>query len=116
MILLKHKIKQKPMKTKLLKKVRKRYTITYYPKQISLYGEVFKGECMVLRDTVNDYRCVEICNPENFQKWFSHRSPTKEDAKEYLLNQLLYWIKKDYKEYRIRKPNQNVEIIWYNRK
>ena len=107
------------MKIKLFKKVRRRYVITYYPKQITLYGEIFKGQCMVLIDTVNNYKPVhgvEICNFVNYQTWFGHRCSTKEEAKEFLLNTLLNLIKKDYKEYRTRKPNQNVETIWYNRK
>ncbi len=106
------------MKTKLLKKVRKRYQITYYPKQITLWDKTFKGESMLIEDKHERYslRGVEICPPDKYQKFLDFHQPTKEDAKNFLLGVLMKWIKEDYKHTKKRKIEQKVEIIWYSKK
>ena len=107
------------MKVKLLKKIRKRYKIVYYQKQINVYRETFKGQCMILRDTNNDYRSVigvEICLPTNSQKFWDYVQPTKEEAKAFLMAKLVKWIANDYKKYRTRKVKQTIETIWYAKK
>ena len=103
------------MKTKLLKKVRKRYKIVYYEKQVTLWDKTYKGECMVLFDKGGERYSVgvEICNPENHKKFFTSREPTKDDAKNFLLGGLINWIKEDYKQHRTRKAKQIIETIWY---
>ena len=106
------------MKTKLLKKVRKRYKIIYYEKQVTLYDHTFNGECMILIDDDCEWKQiigVEICNSENYQKWFEYRQTTKEDAKDLLLKKLSEWIKHDYRKTRKRKVKQTIKTIWYDK-
>ena len=87
------------MRTKLLKKIRKRYRITYYPKEIYLFNEKWKGPIWLLEDAHNSWRSHLIGN-EN------------QDPENALLDKLQDWIKKDYFYARKRKTQQKVEIIW----
>lgn len=106
------------MRVKLLKKVRKRYVIRYFPKQFRIGEDIFAGQCMVLTDNENQYAIygVEICEFENYQRFCNQSATTKEQAKGILLDKLAEWIAKDYKRTRTRKTKQVVEIVWYNRK
>lgn len=101
------------MKIKLLKKIRKRFSITYYSKEISLWDSTYYGQCMVLQDSHSEYRnkYVEICTPDKYQNFFSDQALTKEDAKNLLLAKLIKWIKQDYRH--TRKTKQTIEKIWY---
>jgi hypothetical protein len=88
------------MKVKLLKKIRKRYSIIYYPNGVYLDNDFYDGPITVLYDTQNDYR-TKIS------------SAHKEQAYGLLYGMLLKWIKKDYSKYRKRKKNIIEEILWY---
>jgi len=103
------------MKTKLLKKVRKRYVIQYKSKQATYYDKTFYGQSMVIWDRQEDYslRGVEICFPDKYQKFFDAHRPTKELARLLLLDTLMNWIREDYKHTRKRVPKQIIERIWY---
>ncbi len=106
------------MKTKLLKRIRKRYSITYYPKQLDISGSPFKGEFMVLTDNKEWYRLskiVQITNTISIFTLFDLKESTKSDAKLLLLDYLNKWIVEDYKHTRKRKSNQKIETIWYNK-
>lgn len=88
------------MKVKLLKKIRKRYSIVYYPNGLYLYEDFFKGPITVLYDNTNEYRTKISC---------SH----KQQAYGELYTLLIKWIDKDYTKYRKRKKNITSEILWY---
>lgn len=104
------------MKIKLLKKVRKRYVIQYYPKEINFLNETFRGQCMVFFDNNDNYRLsgVEICTPDKYQNYFHKHKPTKEEAKAYLIEYLMEYIRKDYRYAKKRKSKQIIENVWYN--
>ena len=71
------------MKVKLLKKIRKRYSITHYPTGVYVHGEYRKGGHTFLTDKEDSWR------------WESSSKP-KEIAYKLLYNTLLEWIRKDY--------------------
>lgn len=106
------------MKVKLLKKIRKRYVILYYPKEITIFDETFKGECMILDDLDSEYNItgVEICEPSTQQEFWRYGARTKEEARVFLMAKLVKWIANDYKKYRTRKVKQTIETIWYAKK
>lgn len=88
------------MKVKLLKKIRKRYSIIYYPNGVYLDNDFYDGPITLLYDKQNDYR-TKIS------------SAHKEQAYGLLYEMLLKWIEKDYSKYRKRKKNIIEEILWY---
>ena len=88
------------MKVKLLKKIRKRYTIIHYPNGVYLDNDFYKGPLTLLYDTQNDYRTK-----------ISHSY--KEQAYRELYSLLIKWIEKDYIKYRKRKKNIIEETLWY---
>jgi hypothetical protein len=90
------------MKTKLLKKVRKRYSINYYPKGVYLYGNFEKGPITILQDNHNQWR-----------GWYSNSSD-KQKALDGLMDELKKWILSDYKHTRkIKKEKIIVEKLWH---
>jgi hypothetical protein len=104
------------MKTKLLKKIRKRYTITYHPEQVWVYGHRYVGDCLILRDTTDSMRSIcgiEITKNKPFQKWFSLQAATKEEARKLMLEVLCKWIERDYHETRTRVTRESSELLWY---
>lgn len=88
------------MKVKLLKKIRKRYSIVHYPNGTYLDGNYYKEPITILYDEQNPYR-TKINNSY------------KEQAYRELYTVLIKWINKDYSEYRKRKKNITQEILWY---
>lgn len=104
------------MKTKLLKKIRQRYVITYYPREIKLYSSIFRGQCMTMWDKKEEYRFVgiEIGETRTFVH-FQQSALTKEEAKKILLKRMIDWIRTDY-SHTYKKKKQNVELIWYSEK
>ena len=88
------------MKTKLLKKVRKRYSINHYPKGVYLYGNLEKGPVTILQDNHNQFRgwCVD--------------GSDKQKALDELMDELKKWILTDYKHTRkIKKEKTIVEKL-----
>ena len=88
------------MKVKLLKKIRKRYSIIYYPNGVYIDNDFYKGPLTVLYDKQNEYR-TKISS--------SH----KQQAYKELYSLLIKWIDKDYSKYRKRKKNIIEETLWY---
>ena len=88
------------MKVKLLKKIRKRYSIVYYPNGTYFDEDFYKGPITVLYDEQNTYR-TKIS------------SSYKEQAYRELYTLLINWIDKDYSKYRKRNKNITQEILWY---
>jgi hypothetical protein len=88
------------MKTKLLKIVRKRYTITMYTKldnpNFFLYGHPVP--VWLATDNYNDFR--------------SHIGITYDDA----YKKIMTWIRKDYYSKMNRENRQKQEKVWYKPK
>lgn len=88
------------MKVKLLKKIRKRYSIVYYPNGVYLYDDFFKGPLTVLYDNENEYR-TKISSLD------------KQKAYKELYTMLLKWIEKDYGPFKSKKKKITSETLWY---
>ena len=90
------------MKTKLLKKVRKRYSINHYPKGVYLCGRFLKGPVTILQDNHNQFKFWNIVGGD------------KQKALDELMDELKKWILTDYKHTRkIKKEKTIVEKLWY---
>ena len=106
------------MKTRLLKKIRKRYKIKYYPNHLYWWGNVYYGEFVILHDNNNGYRkCVieiksDITDITDSRGFNSEKS--KNDAKKIFMDTLSKWIKNDYAHIKKNKK-QKIENIWYNK-
>jgi hypothetical protein len=88
------------MKTKLLKKVRKRYSITHYPNGVVIYGEFIKGPVTRLEDNYDSYKGLSL-------------QGEKDIAFNVLYDRLKIWISQDYKRARKRKVKTIEEKLWY---
>jgi len=91
------------MKVKLLKKIRKRYSINHYPNGIYIYGKFEKGPVTILKDNEDSWRTSWSNNP-------------KEIAYDTFYNILLKWIQKDYGTFRKNKKVIIEEKLWYKNK
>ena len=78
------------MKVKLLKKIRKRYSITHYPNGTYMYGEFVEGPVTILRDSSSTCR-------------YDFSSKEKIQAYRNLHDTLLKWIEQDYGPFRSKK-------------
>lgn len=90
------------MKIKLLKKVRQRYQILFFPKYFKYYDTCYTGDCMVLIDKRNSWRTMII--------QLKQSDTTKEQATQELLKRLKGWIHIDYAS---KKKSSVGENIWY---
>lgn len=101
------------MKTKLLKKVRKRYKITYYPKGTFIFYEYVNKKLMLLSDNKEEHHGVWVeINPDRVNCNDQSVKRTKEHAKIYLLQCLSSWIRNDYKHTSNKKKIQ-IKKVWY---
>ena len=90
------------MKVRLLKKIRKRYSITHYPNGVYIYGDFFKGPQTILKDSKDSYR-------------WERSTLEKEDAYEKLYKILLSWIEEDYGPSKRKTELQTSEQLWYKK-
>jgi hypothetical protein len=90
------------MKVKLLKKIRKRYSIEHYPNGVFLWGDFEKGPLTLLRDNERSYR-LDFCYSE------------KTKAYRELHKILLRWIEKDYGPFKSKKSKITSETLWYKK-
>lgn len=90
------------MKVKLLKKIRKRYSITHYPNGVFLAGDFYKGPITILEDSESSY------------SWESSILE-KEVAYKKLYKILLSWIQKDYGTFKSRRHKITSEKLWYKK-
>ena len=90
------------MKVKLLKKIRKRYTMTHYPNGVYLYGDFNKGPLTMLEDSGNSYR---------------YRVSSKEKSIAYkeLYPILIEWIQEDYGTFKSKRIVITSEKLWYKK-
>ena len=90
------------MKVKLLKKIRKRYSITHYSNGVYLYGDFFKGPQTILRDCEISYRWERSILEKN-------------NAYEKLYKILLSWIEEDYGPSKRKTKSIISEQLWYKK-
>ena len=92
------------MKIKLLKKIRKQYSIKYYPEGVYKFGYFFKGPLMFLEDNKNEYR-------------FKVSSLEKNEGYDELYSHLISWIQEDYgpSKSEIRMRTKPSEQLWYKK-
>jgi hypothetical protein len=87
------------MKVKLLKKIRKRYTITHYPDGVYWRKDFIKGPYTVLWDNEDSWRYETSCQ-------------NKDEAYKFLYLKMKRWIELDYGPIK-SKRNLKVETLWY---
>lgn len=104
------------MKTKLLKKVRNRYKIVYYPKGTMIFWSYINKPLMMLYDEKENHGAIGfiITPDESYSHSLFTTRPTMEESKKCLLDYLSRWIKDDYHYTRKRKIKS--ELIWYTGK
>lgn len=90
------------MKVKLLKKIRKRYQIVYYPNGVYFYDDFFEGPLTVLYDSENEYRT----KVSSIVKWKAYKE---------LHTMLMKWIEKDYGPFNSKKRKITSETLWYKK-
>jgi hypothetical protein len=90
------------MKVKLLKKIRKRYSITHYPNGVFLWDEFYEGPITILRDRNSNYR------------WEVSRFE-KQPAYNKLYEKLLEWIQQDYGTFKSKRVEIVSEELWYKK-
>jgi len=103
------------MKVKLLKKIRKEFTITYYPKgyisRSAYHYEEYDGERMVLTFSKNRF-FEEILTINNTPKSGGEKTYTKEGAYKELLTTIQTMVHKKYAPLMKRKPNKGVKLFY----
>jgi hypothetical protein len=105
------------MKTKLLKKIRKRFSITHYPKGITLFGEYYNHDIFRLSDSEDSYydRYCELKQAKDAQRFCDIHGETEEECVDILKTCI---IKKLNREYLSLGSKCNTRIqtkkVWYN--
>lgn len=94
------------MKAKLLKKIRKRYTIVYWPNGVFLSGDFYEGPLLRLEDTNSMFRDCNI---------YITKKVSKEQAYDILYERLLDWIQQDYGTFRSRRVKIVSEKLWHGK-
>lgn len=106
------------MKIKLLKKIRKQYTIIHYPTQFRHYDSTYYGNCMVLYDNENSHNMNGIEIGVKNQNWFNRNKivVNEQEAKQYLINIILKRVRNNYFNYSIKNKRETnkQKKIWYN--
>jgi hypothetical protein len=90
------------MKVKLLKKIRKRYSITHYPNGCFMWGSFQKGTITLLTDKNDSWRWEG--------SWIG-----KEEAYGEMYSKLLKWIQQDYGTFKSAKLKITSEQLWYKK-
>ena len=88
------------MKVKLLKKIRKRYTITHYPNGVYIGDRFWEGPVTCLIDNTNDWRLQASFLP-------------KKQAYDALYKHMKHWIERDYGVPKGKKRKITSEVLWY---
>jgi hypothetical protein len=90
------------MKAKLLKKIRKRFSIVHYPEGLYIYQEFFKGPATALIDTEN-YFFTEYSFKE------------KQEAFNELYAKLQIMIQRNYGTFRSARKKPVAEVLWHKK-
>lgn len=105
------------MKTKLLKKARKRFAIIHYPNGYTLDGTLFDVDVVVLTDEEDaGYRTryVQI-NPIEGDRPFCDRSATSvEEATDMLKKMLINRLREENKHMGSKRNKLKKTKLWYN--
>lgn len=94
------------MKVKLLKKVRERFSITYYPLGTTICGNLHKEPLLIVYDKTNNYIIKKIDIKEelkNDEHPFMRYFLNLHDAKIVAYRELVWYIKKTFNKYGVRR-------------
>jgi len=90
------------MKAKLLKKIRKRFSIVHYPEGLYIYQEFFKGPATALIDTENCF-------------FTEYSFKEKQEAFDELYAKLQIMIQKNYGTFRSARKKPVAEVLWHKK-
>lgn len=90
------------LKVILLKKIRKRYTITHYPNGIYIGEDFYKGPLTILDDKQKSWRLKTSNLPKNI-------------AYENLYQNMMHWIGQDYGPFNSKTRKITSEKLWYKK-
>ena len=89
------------MKTKLLKKIRKRFEIYNYPEGTNIWGENISGNLMILYDDKERIEFKEITDEHIMDSILNH-----------FRNIILRKVKKEYSAYSGKREIKRIKIKW----
>lgn len=92
------------MKARLLKRIRKRYEIRYWPNGLFIDREFYSGPLLRLVDHNSLYRDFTYSIGSKL---------TKEDAHKAAYEKLLMWIQQDYGTFKSKRVKITSEKLWY---
>ena len=93
------------MKVKLLKKIRKRYSITYYPNGGYVFGSWESIPFILLKDNNDSWRNIRYSIIDKLPKEYQYENAW---------NQMRKWIREDYQTERVRR-NYKIEKLWFSK-
>jgi hypothetical protein len=100
------------MKTKLLKKFRKNFSITYYPAgHVDRWGELHDTPILVSRQI--DWKGVKRAFMTEVP---GYDHPETKEAYQDHLDTIIYWLKKDYMYLKAKKSELKSKQLWYESK
>lgn len=102
------------MQTKLLKKIRKRYSVTHYEKGFWCFEEFFPGEYLIVRDENKPYRFEGIQITDSKKKNVGFEVPTFEEARKKAFTIMLIWLRKDFRPTIKDHKKAEGKKIYYN--
>lgn len=107
------------MKAKLLIKVRKRFTITHYPKGIRLGNDFYDNNVFRLedsRDSWADSFCELTFSGQNRQRFCDAQRSTEKECVEYLIGRIISRLRNEYPKLGSKGHNRiPSKKVWYLR-
>ena len=106
------------MKIKLLKKARKRFTITHYPNGITLHGNLYKVNVMKLSDNDNSFYTEEYVqinqpDPKIERKFCDRKADSKEEAINIFKDKIVQILKDQYLSLGRKRNSVKSNKVWY---
>jgi hypothetical protein len=107
------------MKTKLLRKVRKRFEILHLPKGFTSCGERYEYNLFKLTDSTNEYyeRFAELKVGNSKEKQFCHDEQifyTEKECIDYLKSLIILRLKKEgYQGVKDKKMEAAIKKVWH---
>lgn len=103
------------MKTKLLKKTRKRFEISHLPNGFVLNGRIFDYNLFLLEDATNEYYQVyaQLGRSENKQ-FCDEVFETEKECISYLKDTIIWRLKKEgHKNRKMKTIHTKKTLVWY---
>ena len=101
------------MKVKLLKKIRKNYKITHYPKGFVRFNESYDYNLFVLTDERYGTEWYAQLGGRD-RKWCSDVFDTEKECIDFLKNKIIEkLIDEGYRNRKMRQKSQVSKVVWY---